>query len=397
MDEVANIYRVTGPTSWPEEPRQFSFSSLRVIESCPLQWQLTNANYGTFERFPVRPHPAAVEGTIIHEVLDRLFRCLGLAGLPPVGSKEFRQAMTEFDVRQEVKEQVARHEEKLHAHPRGSMCRLQSSSEQLVNRVVRLFRAEYSGAGNESPVARAVASFGTRSRLDGASLLALLKDRGALSELKLAHPKLPLGGVIDLAKWSDAGAEILDFKTGGEKTEHLDQVLLYGVLWWRTTGAAPSRVGVRYPTGQIGRDIGIADLETAERKLDERIRNVCSILANPPAAAKIAGQCHYCGVRQFCDRYWQQLADNRAIAKGAEAGSLDAEVAVKNPPSPSGFEGEVAPGKTLNVVYPLDAEKVHGPFVAGEKIRILNGKAADKGETIELAPWTEVFHLGVES
>ncbi len=98
----SSIYRIHGPSAWPEKPGRFSFSSLAAIESCPLQWQLVHARYENLARFPARPHPAAVQGDIVHRTLDLLFKSLALARLPDFGTTEFRREVARVDVAKTV-------------------------------------------------------------------------------------------------------------------------------------------------------------------------------------------------------------------------------------------------------------------------------------------------------
>ena len=55
----------------------------------------------------------------------------------------------------------------------------------------------------------------------------------------VAHPTLPVHGVIDLLRRDAAGTHVVDFKTGTPKPEHRDQFALYALLWWRATGDLP--------------------------------------------------------------------------------------------------------------------------------------------------------------
>jgi hypothetical protein len=130
--------RATGGTP----PTTFSFSSLDVIEACPLQWQLIHSAYGDMPHFPARPHPAAVEGEIVHLVLDLLFKGLALAGLPAIDSPAFRAQIANINVQRVVAERVAAYYDRMAAHPRGGGWRLRVGTQQLVNRIIRLFRAE---------------------------------------------------------------------------------------------------------------------------------------------------------------------------------------------------------------------------------------------------------------
>ena len=89
--------------------------------------------------------------------------------------------------------------------PRGGGFRLRVDTQQLVNRVIRLFRAEY-------PKAIATAGAEPQSSpvlvpevLSGEALLSLLSMQGALSELHLSHPSLPFIGVIDLVRLAGDG------------------------------------------------------------------------------------------------------------------------------------------------------------------------------------------------
>ena len=76
--------------------------------------------------------------------------------------------------------------------------------------------------------------------------MALLEQRGAVSEIDVSHPDLPFHGVIDLVELVEGEVQVVDFKTGKQKEEHELQLRLYGVLWWRRTGVRPSRLAIQY-------------------------------------------------------------------------------------------------------------------------------------------------------
>src|SRR5262249_50089628 len=118
------IYRIVEPSHWGTPPTTFSFSSLDVIEACPLQWQLIHSAYGDMPHFAARPHPAAVEGEIVHLVLDLLFKGLALAGLPAIDSPAFRAQIADINVQRVVEERVAAYYDRMAAHPRGGGVRV---------------------------------------------------------------------------------------------------------------------------------------------------------------------------------------------------------------------------------------------------------------------------------
>jgi hypothetical protein len=392
------LYQLVGPTAWANPPSSYSYSSLTAIERCPRQWQLTHSRYGDLARFPTRPYPAAVEGEIVHSVLDRLFKALAVRGLPAVGTPSFHQCLAEVDVQQSVRNLIVEHDRALADHPRASAFRLRMSPQQLVNQVIRLFRGFYQDAvttyrASDFPAAVVRAPLQLPS---GPALAAFLRERGALSELPLVHPTLPFGGIIDLI-WSDNGGSVItDFKSGQEKPEHRQQVAYYGILWWRCSGVIPGRAEVRYANKLVPVSMEEASLTEVEEELSRRVNAVATTLASAPTQAILGEHCRQCDVRQFCDRYWadrNELRPGRTHSAGHET-SLDVEVTVVGEPSGSGFDAQAGKAGVFPVVFPEDVALVHGPFAEGERLRILGGETVEDG-ALELRPWTEVFHRGV--
>jgi hypothetical protein len=384
-----SLYHLKQPTAWPENPDLFSFSSLMSIDTCPLQWQLIHSTYGDVHKFPARPNPSAVEGTIVHHVLDELFKKLAFEGLPELGSPEFAEAIASVNITGKVEALISEHENQISKHPRGGGCRLRTGTQQIVNQVIRLFRAEYPKAKSNAaapPKPLNVSSLGS-----AVQLLPLLRERGALSEVRLAHPKLPFEGIIDLVRIDNEIISVVDFKTGAPKPTHRDQLLLYAVLWWRKTEALPKQIEVRYLSGTEVLTIDAPLLDECEHALAGRIDAVRSVLSSAPAIARVGEHCQYCDVRQFCPDYWincgEESLDNKTKIK-----NIDIELTIKGHPGSNGFLAVTSNGSPCTVVYSSDGNKVHGPFSLGEKLRVLKGRITEEG-TIEFLPWTEVFHL----
>jgi CRISPR/Cas system-associated exonuclease Cas4 (RecB family) len=389
-----SIYRFLEPTRWATPPTTFSFSSLVAIEGCPLQWQLIHSAYGDVPQFPIRPHPAAVEGEIVHAVLDLLFKRLALAGLPPIGSPEFGIQIARINLHRAVAERVSDYYDRVADHPRGGGLRLRVDTQQLVNSVIRLFRAEYPKATATAETAPQSIPVLVNEALSAEALLSLLSMQGALSELHLSHPTFPFMGVIDLVRLAGDGVTMVDFKTGEPKSVHRQQLMLYAVLWWRWTGQAPVAIEIRYPSHAATFSVSADDLRCAEENLRARIDELTGVLADPPATPRPGDQCRYCDVRQFCDAYWEnglkELPANQA--KQNEQKSIDIELTVRGQPAATGFEAQSRSGRSCTVVHSTDGQRIYGPFVEGEWLRILNARLASNWEALELMPWTEVFH-----
>ena len=394
---ATDIYRLTKPTDWAGVPTSFSYSSLTNIERCPFQWQLINSKYGVFSRFPSRPHPAAAEGDIVHQVLDDLFRTLALNGLPAFGTPEFRQCVTAVDVRGSVAKLVLEHERLIAEHPRGGSRRLRAGVQQLANQVIRLFRTQYAQTtpGGFSRVASSQHLYKTAGVPSGKALFDLLAGRGALSELPLSHPQLPFSGIVDLIRLDGGEIVIVDFKTGVRREEHRKQVTLYAVLWWRCSGTSVRRCQVSYPSEVQIIELTERDLISAEKSLTKRINEAQATLSSPSAKAVTGDHCTFCDVRQFCQAYWSKRAlPAKRKSAISENQTIDIELVVSSEPSPNGFEAKAINGSVFTVVFQQTEVKMHGPFQLGERLRVLRGALGGQNGEIQLKNWTEVFHCG---
>jgi hypothetical protein len=316
--------------------------------------------------------------------------------MPPQGTAAFREGVGAVDIHSSVRRLVQEHEVLVARHPRGGGFRLRAGPQQLANRVVRLFRELYAGAiatyratAPRGPVVRA-----PQGLPSGPALFALLRERGALSELTLTHPVLAFFGTLDLI-WSEQGAVVIaDFKTGQVRPEHKKQIAYYSVLWWRCSGSAPGRAEVRYPGRIEPLVLNTELLAEIEGALTQRIAAAAGVLRLVPAEARLGEHCRQCDVRQFCDPYWGAM--NRSASarggKGPRSGPVNLEVAVAGEPSASGFDARTEDGETFPVVLTEDLGSLHGPFTKGEVLRILGGSFVESGAGVELKPWTEVFH-----
>jgi hypothetical protein len=73
------------------------------------------------------------------------------------------------------------------------------------------------------------------------------------------------------------------------------------------------------------------------------------------------------------------------------------EVAVVTKPSETGFDAKSADGNVFPIVFREALSRVHGPFIKGELLRIQGGQIVKCGSGLELHPWTEIFHGGMQA
>ena len=380
---MSSLYELQAPTEWAEPPDLWSSTSLDEVTACPRRWQLLRSRWGEHDRFPVRPHPAAIEGQIVHDALDRLTRAAGQRGNPPFGSVEFNEAATEADFFGGFARAVVEWQERLAQHPRpGPPFRLRATPPELANRAVRLFREQYRPGAGARGVATGVPNAGE------VDLEALLQVKGALSEVRLRHPSLPFVGVIDRVQLTVDGSEIVDFKSGMANESHRDQLLRYALLWWRVAGQVPCSVTAQYLDGRESWKVSVADLVAVEGSLGRAIAALAGELAERPADARPGPGCTWCPVRARCDPGWG-LSEDAARSEGRG----DAELTVIGPPGAHGFLAHNKAGGEVAVVHEAAVAGLIPHLGVGAVMRVVDGVRKDKGKEMEIKAWTEVYQV----
>jgi CRISPR/Cas system-associated exonuclease Cas4 (RecB family) len=378
-------YDLREPSKWAQPPKQFSFSSLQTLAACPRRWQLLHSEWGVHPRFPDRAYPSAVEGQIVHEALDLLYRALGRAGRPPLGSADFNIAASSCDFWGFFTRQIDEWNSRAALHPRaGPGFVIRTQPRELANRAVRLFREQYRPGGQGTVVPK------QESGAKAGSVMARLRRNGALSEVRLEHPTLPLGGVLDLVSCGEGEAvSILDFKTGAAKESHRDQLLLYALLWWRVTGVRPARIAVQYLNDGWIEDVSEIELSRFERRVAEEISQLAETLSKHPARARAGQQCVHCPVRARCSEGWSYVEPAGALV----GRTVDCEMSVSSQPVQTGFTGRRRDGREVSVVYDAAVAATLPILVPQGRIRVIDAVLGDGGKSIELRAWSECYLL----
>lgn len=383
-----HLYDLKEPTSWARPPATYSFSSLQALRACPRRWQLLHSKWGSYASFPERPHPAAIEGQIVHEALDLLARELGRRRRPPIGSAEFSDAISACGFWGFFPSRVDDWNRRLAAHPRaGPGYVVRTAPRALANQAVRLFREQYQPGAVESDVSR-----GAESNSAGASPLSILRARGSVSEVRLEHPGLPVVGVVDLVSLEDdLSTTILDFKTGSRKPDHERQVLLYALLWWRVTRDRPRKLVLQYLESEWVVSPTEEDLVQTEELTTRQIRHASDALSARPAASEVGEHCTHCPVRARCDEGWS--SSERASAKDGSAKAVDIEVTVSSDPTPTGFAGSRPTGEEVAVVFEAAVGCSLPEIARGDRFRIVDAARRASASEVVLLPWTEMYRL----
>ena len=387
------FYHLTKPSEWATPPKKYSFASLKQITECPLGWQLQNSKYDGMDRYPSRPNPAAVEGSIVHSLLEKLFRSLACHGMPFIGSDAFQKCVSEIDINLTISRLIRDHEERIALNPRGHGFQLRSSIQQLRNKVVQIFRDQYDKIRQNTPTSIIRYSYNapkkqTICHVADNDISALLHKNKVLTELKLEHKTLPFVGIIDFVWLDDENIKISDFKSGSYRYDHREQVLMYTLLLKSHLGYLPKEAFIVYPDKSERVEIDDNIVNKAFFDLSDKIINAKRELNTVPAKAILNDNCQYCQVRQLCDQYWVSLFNDPHQLK--KVGVVDIEVEVTGIHSNHGFVGRTIDCDNLKVVYKTNIAKALPLFTCGERLRIIGVKR--NADEIEILPWTEVFH-----
>jgi len=391
--EPRDLYATSTPTGWAGPPTAFSFSSMKRMGTCLRQWQLGRSSYGDLASYPERPSEAAEVGSIVHDLVSQLFTNAALAGYPPLGSEAFQRVVRGVDLLGTARAKLEAFAKRAAESPRSLGFRPQVTPRDVYNKVAQAFRDEYASVVAQAAVLTPIPPIepdpGATSALP-VGRLALLDQLGVLSEEEVRHPTLPLVGFIDLLVRRDGRTTVLDFKTGAANAEYRGQLLLYALMWWRSTGDLPASVELRYGARVEGWPVSEAELRSAEAETEAKIARYRSGLSMQPAAASVGPHCGVCSVRQLCDDYWAGL---RPAIADERAPWVDEAVVVRGAGAKGGFVAECSAGNEVTVVYEQDVGASLGPFVAGERLRILGAMRDAEHDALRLTRASEVFRV----
>ena len=374
----ASFWRVSYPEAWAEPPKLFSFSTLRGIETCPLQWALRKARYrleGELRTgYPQRGALPRLVGQILHLAVETIVRTPVLDGQPSGVAQRLRTLGGLTVVLQRSQDAVLND---LEGNPRVAplLPYLRTSLQQELPRLRPKLQTLLANLPAWSTPTKAVL-------LVGASALRRPVRSGTHSEVMLISEELSWKGVADLVTIEPSGCHILDFKTGKQKDEHDLQLQVYGLLWGQDHVANPStsgvaRLTVRYDS--IDRPVepmSATQLGLLSEEIQRRTKMARSVVASaPPPAVPSTEACSWCDVRHLCNSYWSEPVISSVRPESALS---DAEVEVGDRLAGSSYEARVVVSdripKGTSVV--LRASPTHGHFgqvvLSGARVRLLD-------------------------
>lgn len=317
--EIEAVWYVRLPDNWANAPEWMSFSRLREIEACPRRWSLNAASYPEIwsrRGYPPKVYLAPLAGQIIHAALETIINALNHAGCVSVTDEHFVRVMRELGGYTKIIEETVKNIcKKLQDNPRFAnksdyiSAKLRTSVPALREQLQIFIGKLRLKGGLETSAAS-----GSQSNRGG-SRCAL--SNGTFSEIELRVEQLHWRGFIDALILSDVSCELVDYKTGGLKPEHEEQVRLYSLLWARDTRLNPTgRVADRLTLAYSTIDVAVepptsSQLDALEQEIISRTKIALGLAQQtlPPAMPNI-NNCGYCSVRQLCDDYWTPQVQN---------------------------------------------------------------------------------------
>jgi DNA helicase-2/ATP-dependent DNA helicase PcrA len=249
--EPESLAAVLGP------PLRLSFRQVDDYLTCPLKYRYVHRN-----RIPLLTHHRVVYGSAIHQAVQEMFKA--------------RQGAVPFTV------------EDLHAAFRRAWV-----SEGFLSREheeLRLAEGE-----------KTLAAFFSEEEAHP------LRPTGVEEEFSFAVGRTRVIGRYDLVVASETGVTILDFKTGDVNTqeraqrraEESLQLAIYALAHFRTTGALPARVELRFlETGLVG---GFPPSQTLVLATEKKIADVADRISRGLFEATPShGACRPCPFRDVC-------------------------------------------------------------------------------------------------
>ena len=292
-------------------PSMWSYLSLKEVETCPLRYALSCADYpDLWERhgYPRLPVPAAIRGDVVHGALEIIVRALAKAGCASTRSAEAVAVLRELGGYTKVAEDVlAVKLAQFERNPRLSDDRRQQLTRSLTEWVPQA-REQVQTYLNRMDLRPSDAPGRVAAPRD--STVRYPARTGDHPEKELVAEDLRLKGRIDLLSVDEDGVRITDFKTGAEVPAHHDQLRLYALLWnadgiVNPDGLPVTELVAAYPDHEGAVAVPSAnDLVGLRADVAARIEVAEGAVTADPPVANVGDHCGLCGVRGLCNAYW---------------------------------------------------------------------------------------------
>lgn len=270
--------------------------------TCPLLYR-----YRAIDRLPERPGLAAFRGTLVHEVLDRLFE------LPPEG----RSLEAAVDLTPQALDEL------LADDPESAFALVEDA----------LWPAdqppEVPDVARESLLAESAALLAAYFSIEDPETIEPL-HREKLVEASLGDEFL-LRGYVDRIDETPDGLRVIDYKTGRSPSEVWEQSAMfqlrfYALVVLRATGVIPSTLQLMYlGNGEV---LSYApdeeDLQRFERKLHALWAAITRAAETGDWRPRRSGKCMWCSHQEVCPEFGGTPPPLPGMAEGETSSTVEA-------------------------------------------------------------------------
>jgi putative RecB family exonuclease len=242
--------------------------------------------FRAIDRMPERPGLAAFRGTLVHEVLDRLFDRPPTERTPDEAGRILPQALVDL----------------LEAQPDAAFALVEDAQWPADE------PPEIPGAAREQLLIDATALLERYFALEDPREIEPT-GREQLVEVAL-DPDLLLRGYVDRMDESDGRLRVVDYKTGrspGQQWEQqaMFQLRFYGLVVNRATGRIPGRLQLLYlGNGEVlTYQPDAEDLDRFERKLRAMWKAITRAADTGDWRPRASAKCKWCSFQQMCPEF----------------------------------------------------------------------------------------------
>jgi len=394
------------PDAWPKPPDLMTVTSLGEIEECPRRWSLRSAVYPTLwanRGYPSKLHIAALEGNIVHHLLEILTGALleagcrnvtdeaavavmrKLGGWTKLVANSTAQVVSQYQSNPRVTKQIA-----------AALVRLQSLAPEIRRRAQELLLKV-----PLSQVRAGVRNSGSKRHVHPTS--------GVYPEFDLRCPSIGWRGRVDLLVLTPDSCEIIDFKTGAHDPAHAFQLLVYALLWYRDVEVNPDgRVVTKLTLAYRDAEESISaptteELADIERELVARRDAANGIVsACPPEARPAPSNCRWCDVRHLCDAYWNNgILEQTAGETTNGMATCDVQLLITARHGERSWDGIVELSGIANAGAKIlvRTSQISYEFREGQHLRILDGQllkpidSSNEPFVLTAGDFSEVFEV----
>lgn len=363
---------------WPTTPTMWSYSSLKEIESCPLRWMLSHADYPDIwgrHGYPPLPVVAAIFGNVVHGAAELLAKELNASGITSPRVGDVVGVLSSLGGwRTIVLNVIERELIRLDDNPRVTPERANRLRDKLVQRAPEAADQVKAFLGRGALPTVATSNKHPTTVEPSITHRRYSAGLGAHVEREITAEELRLTGRIDLLTIDDSNVIVTDFKTGMEDEAHDDQLRLYALLWHLDSQTNPkarhvTRLRVAYPSRERVVDIpGADELKELQATTAARVQAADAVTRNPPPAAIPSKEkCRYCPVKHLCAAYWSAVPP--AVMEVSTEEWFDFEGRVLRPNGSRSWFLETLAKPTAKVLVRTAEKEV--AFPVGKRVRLL--------------------------